>query len=227
MVVAARILRLHNLVVEILIHRSLALVFLIGRGISHRFLLLHRHFRLAVKAKLLLWFCTTVFVIVGTNILSHQISLLWLIVLVALTDIIDRSRSHHQSCLTCRRRQAGHFPLGTYSRIWASNCIDFGMLDHIKEPTDPNHDHKISEAQPGHRSLVEQFLLPQTFLVLPEGLPFATRIQLTSFADDSMDSYNYFSTAEPKAVVCLCHSLGFHHSYNRTAAPPSSINRAS
>ena len=75
--------------VEILIHRSLALVFLIGRGISHRFLLLHRHFRLAVKAKLLLWFCITVVVIVGTNVLSHQISLLWLIVLVALTDVID------------------------------------------------------------------------------------------------------------------------------------------
>ena len=89
-VIAARVLCLHDLVVEILIHLRLTLVFSIGSGMSHWvFLLINGHLWLAVKPKLLLWFCIGIIVIMRTNILSHQISFIWLIVLVALTDIIN------------------------------------------------------------------------------------------------------------------------------------------
>lgn len=87
MMVAAGILGLHHLVVEVLIHLSLAIVLLILSRISNWFLFLHGRFGLAVKPKLLLWFCIGIVVIVRTNILSHP--RVCLIVLVALADVID------------------------------------------------------------------------------------------------------------------------------------------
>lgn len=88
MVIAARVFRLHDLVIEVLVHLSLLIIFLLIRW---RSLWLHRHLWFTVKTELLLWFSISIFVIVmRTYILGHKIiPLNILIVLVALTDVIN------------------------------------------------------------------------------------------------------------------------------------------